>query len=175
MRRELRFAFVIVVALLSATMCAAQQPNTDTDVLTPVTVKTDLYPANADAKKEIEGALIFAGNENKRVMLVFGGNWCYDCHVLDRALHEGDAGKIVKESYLLVHVDIGEGDKNLDLVKKYETTLDFGVPTVVLLNGSGHVIYSSTKGEFEPARKMMKKDLVGFLNEWKSAVVIRPK
>jgi len=175
MKREFQLAFAIVIALISAVTCAAQQPNTNGDVLTPVTVKTDLYPANADAKKEIAGALTFAANENKRVMLIFGGNWCYDCHVLDRALHEGDAGKIVKESYLLVHVDIGEGDKNLDLVKKYETTLDFGVPTVVLLNGSGRVIYSSTKGEFEPARKMMKKDLVGFLNEWKSAAVIRPK
>jgi thiol:disulfide interchange protein len=165
----------IVLALFSATICRAQRPTAGGDVLTPVTVKTDLYPATADAKREIEGALTFAANENKRVMLIFGGNWCYDCHVLDQALHEGDAGKIVKESYLLVHVDIGEGDKNLDLVKKYETTLDFGVPTVVLLNGAGHVIYSSTKGEFEPARKMMKKDLVAFLNEWKSAAVIRTK
>lgn len=172
--RRLSLAFVTLIVCLAGSV-AAQQPNTNGDVLTPVTVKTDLYPANADAKKEIEGALTFAANENKRVMLIFGGNWCYDCHVLDQALHEGEAAKIVKESFLLVHVDIGEGNKNLDLVKKYETTLDFGVPTVVLLNGAGHVIYSSTKGEFEPARKMMKKDLVAFLNEWKSAVIVRPK
>jgi len=163
-----------MLALLSATMCAAQKPNTDGDVLTPVTVKTDLYPANADANKEIEDALKIAASNNKRVMLIFGGNWCYDCHVLDQALHEGEAGKLFKEHFLLVHVNIGEGDKNLDLVKKYETTLDFGVPAVVLLNGSGRVIYSSTKGEFEPARRMMKKDLVAFLNEWKSVVVVAP-
>jgi hypothetical protein len=31
------------------------------------------------------------------------------------------------------------------------------------------VIYSSTKGEFEAARRMMKKDLVAFLNQWKAA------
>ena len=171
-----RLCFLTILLLTCfARFATAQQPNGNDDVLKPVTVKTDLYPANADAKKEIAGALTFAANENKRVMLIFGGNWCYDCHVLDQALHDGEAGKIVKESFLLVHVDIGEGDKNLDLVKKYETTLDFGVPTVVLLNGAGHVIYSSTKGEFEPARKMMKKDLVAFLTEWKSAAVIRPK
>jgi len=104
---------------------------------------------------------------NKRVLLIFGGNWCYDCHVLDQALHEGDAAKIIKESFLLVHVDIGEGDKNLDLVKKYETTLGFGVPTVVIIDDEGRVIYSSTKGEFEAARQMMKKDLVAFLTRWR--------
>ena len=165
----------MVLVLCSAAICLAQTPNAGDDVLKPVTVKTDLYPANADAHKEIEEALKVAASNNQRVMLIFGGNWCYDCHVLDQALHEGEAAKIFKDHFLLVHVDIGEGDKNLDLVKKYETTLDYGVPTVVLLNGSGRVIYSSTKGEFEQARRMMKKDLIAFLNEWKSTVIVRPK
>ena len=171
--RRILFSVIVLITCLAGSI-AAQRPGNGDDVLKPVTVKTDLYPANADAKKEIDDALTIAANQNQRVMLIFGGNWCYDCHVLDQALHEGEAGKIFKDHFLLVHVDIGEGDKNLDLVKKYETTLDFGVPTVVLLNGSGRVIYSSTKGEFEPARRMMKKDLIAFLNEWKSVVVARP-
>ena len=170
----MKFGLAIAIALFSATICLAQQPNANDDLLKPVAVKTDLYPANADAKKEIEDALKIAANDNRRVMLIFGGNWCYDCHVLDQGLHEGEAGKILSEGFLIVHVDIGEGNKNLDLVTKYETTLDFGVPTVVLLNGTGRVIYSSTKGEFEASRKMMTKDLVAFLNQWKPVVVIRP-
>jgi thioredoxin 1 len=165
------FAASTFLALLCTTAVTAQQPAGE-DTLTPVTTKHDLYPAAADAKKEIAEALKIASSDNKRVMLIFGGNWCYDCHVLDQALHEGEAGKIANANFLLVHVDIGEGNKNLDLVTKYETTLDLGVPTVVLLNGAGHVIYSSTKGEFEAARKMMKHDLVAFLNQWKPAVVI---
>jgi len=170
---RLLFSTAVLLTCLAISV-AAQSSSGSEEVLKPVTVKTDLYPANADANKEIEEALKIAATNNKRVMLIFGGNWCYDCHVLDQALHEGDAGKIFKDHFLLVHVDIGEGDKNLDLVKKYETTLDAGVPTVVLLNGSGRVIYSSTKGEFEPARRMMKKDLLAFLNQWKSVVVARP-
>jgi thiol:disulfide interchange protein len=118
-----------------------------------------------------------ASTEKKRVMLIFGGNWCYDCHVLDRALHEGTAGKIVREKFLLVHVDIGEGDKNLDLLKTYHIPLEKGVPAVALLdpntpkgpNGpDGKLIYSSGDGEFEAARSMMKKDLVAFLTQWQS-------
>lgn len=174
MKKATTIISLLLLALFWAATCFGQQSNGNGDVLKPVAVKTDLYPANADAKKEIEDALKIAADSNKRVMLIFGGNWCYDCHVLDQGLHEGEAGKIFKDHFLLVHVDIGEGDKNLELVKKYETTLDRGVPTVVLLNGSGRVIYSSTKGEFEPARRMMKKDLIAFLNEWKSTVVVRP-
>ncbi len=136
-------------------------------LLAPVTVKTNLYPETADAKKEIDEALKQAVTEKKRVLLVFGGNWCYDCHVLDRALHEGEAGKVMKDSFLLVHVDIGEADKNLDLVKKYKTTLDKGVPVVVMLGSDGRLLYGSNEGEFEAARSMMKKDLVAFLLKWK--------
>jgi thiol:disulfide interchange protein len=139
----------------------------DSGVLEPVITKKDLYPADADAKKEIDAALKQAVVDKKRVLLIFGANWCYDCHVLDRALHEGAAGEIVKESFLLAHVDIGEGDKNLDLLKTYHIPLEKGVPAVAILDRDGRLLYSSGDGEFEAARRMMKKDLVAFLLSWK--------
>ena len=158
-----------LATLLLASVCFSQKlpRQTADEVLEPISVKTDLYPADADAKKEIDEALKLAARDKKRVLLILGGNWCYDCHVLDRALHEGEAGKVARKHFLLVHVDIGEGDKNLDLVKKYKTTLDKGVPVVVVLNTDGNSLYSSDDGEFEAARKMMKKDLVAFLMRWK--------
>ena len=163
-------AITVPFALLLLTFVAFGQTPTgqhNDGVLEPVAAKKDLYPAGADAKKEIDDALRQASIEKKRVLLIFGGNWCYDCHVLDRALHEGAAGKIVKESFLLVHVDIGEGDKNLDLTKLYKIPLDKGVPAVAILDGGGKLLYSSGEGEFEAARRMMKKDLVRFLWIWK--------
>jgi thiol:disulfide interchange protein len=161
-------AFFAILLLIAATPFGQKKSNQDDiGTLEPVSNKKDLYPANADAKKEIDEALKQAVTDKKRVLLVFGGNWCYDCHVLDRALHEGAAGKIVEESFLLVHVDIGEGDKNLELVMKYKTTLDKGVPVVVILRADSSVLYSSNDGEFEAARKMMKKDLAAFLTNWK--------
>src|SRR2546421_9139915 len=65
--------------------------------LQPPTTKKDLYPANVDANEEIDEALKHAVRDHKRVLLVFGGNWCYDCHVLDPALHQGTAGEVVEE------------------------------------------------------------------------------
>jgi thiol:disulfide interchange protein len=159
--------FFTTILLLLAVRPLLAQSSTRPEVLDPVLVKTDLYPANADANKEIDQALKKSAAEHKRVILIFGANWCYDCHVLDRALHEGEAGKIVKENFILVHVDIGEADKNLELVKKYKIPLDKGVPAVAILEADGSEIYSSGEGEFEAARRMMKKDLLAFLNRWK--------
>jgi len=165
----------IVVAGLSGALvwgCPAfsqtPSPPDANGVLEPATVKKDLYPVDADAKKEIEEALKLAASQHKRVMLIFGANWCYDCHVLDRALHEGTAGEIVKKSFVLVHVDIGEGEKNPDLLKTYKIPLDKGVPAVAVLASNGRLLYSSGDGELEASRKIMKRDLVASLLRWKA-------
>ena len=158
----------LLFALLFAAQIHGQEPQSaNSEILEPVTAKKDLYPVNADAKKEIDEALKRALDEKKRVLLVFGGNWCYDCHVLDQALHDGDAGKIVSQNFLLVNVDIGEGEKNPDLLKTYKIPLDKGVPAVAVLESNGRLLYRSGEGEFEAARRMLKKDLVAFLNKWK--------
>src|SRR6266404_4553275 len=159
---------VLAAALLPSSPALSQKPSlpADNGVLDPITAKTDLYPADVDAKKEIEVALKLAVTDHKRLLLVFGANWCYDCHVLDRALHEGAAEKIMSQSFVLVHVDIGEANKNLDLAKQYRIPLEKGVPAVAILGSDGELLYGSRDGEFEAARKMMKKDLVAFLNRW---------
>ena len=162
-------AVLLCGSLVFASVSTSQKPlqQDDNVLLEPVAVKKDLYPADSNAKNEIVEALKRATKQKKRVLLIFGGNWCYDCHVLDRALHEGAAGEIMKKSFLLVDVDIGEADKNLDLARQYKIPLEKGVPAVAILDGAGTLLYSSGDGEFEAARRMMKKDLVAFLLRWK--------
>jgi|SRR5215510_1299824 len=157
--------FLFVLSLHAGAL--AQTATPPGDVLEPVASRTDLYPANADANKEIDEALKTATSDHKRVLLIFGANWCYDCHVLDQALHQGEAGTIVKENYIIVHVDTGEADKNLDLARKYKIPLDKGVPAVAILDSNGDLIYGSIVGEFEAARRMMKNDLIAFLQHWR--------
>ena len=167
MRIQIPSLILLLCVIPLAAHAALQKPvSQGNQALDPVAHKTDLYSADADATKEIDEALKVAAADNKRVMLLFGGNWCYDCHVLDRALREGAAGEIVKESFVLVHVDIGEGEKNPELVKRYKIKLDRGVPVVAILASDGKRIYSSNDGEFEAARRMMKRDLVAFLVRW---------
>ena len=67
--------------------------------------KKDIYSATADAHAEIKEALDKASTEHKRVIVVFGAKWCYDCHVLDAAFHRSDLAPIVAANYEVVHVD----------------------------------------------------------------------
>ena len=129
--------------------------------------RKDLYPADADAWREINEALKTAAKSRKRLLLVFGGNWCYDCHVLDAAFHLPEIAPTLNRNFLVVHVDVGEYNKNLDLAKKYEVPLEKGVPAAAVLDSDGKLLVSQKNQEFEKARSMAPEDILAFLNRWK--------
>jgi ketosteroid isomerase-like protein len=134
----------------------------------PQPIKTkDIYPADANAKEEIANALKTAAKSGKRVLLVFGGNWCYDCHVLDEAFHSAEIAPTLNRNYVVVHVDIGEYDKNLDVAERYGVPLKKGVPAAAVLASDGKPLFSQKNGEFEKARSMAPEDILAFLNKWK--------
>jgi thioredoxin family protein len=109
----------------------------------------DIYPADANPSQEIAEALYSAATFRKRVLVVFGGNWCFDCHVLDEAFHSPEIAPTLNKFFLVVHVDIGEMNKNLDIAKKYGVPLDRGVPAVAVLDSDGKLLFSQKRGEFE--------------------------
>jgi ketosteroid isomerase-like protein len=135
----------------------------------PAKPNVDLYPAPEDAAPEIRNALAAAAKDHKRVILVFGGNWCYDCHVLDAAFRSRELAPIVEANYHLVHVNIGDMDKNLDVAKKYQVPLDKGVPVLAVLDPNGTVVFSQQHGEFESSVKIGPEDVTAFLEKWKPA------
>jgi thioredoxin 1 len=126
-----------------------------------------IYDEGADARAEIKNALEKATTEHKRVILVFGANWCYDCHVLDKAFHSPDLEPIVAANYEVVHVDIGRGEKNQDLMKKYDVPMKRGIPGLAVVDADGKLVYSQKNGEFENARALAQEDFRAFLEKWK--------
>jgi len=132
----------------------------------PTRLNPKLYDPQADAKLEIKEALERAAPEHKNVLLVFGGNWCYDCHVLDLAFHHPEVQPILDAHYIVVHVDVGEFDKNLDLVEKYELPLKKGVPALAVVAPDGKLVFSQRNGEFESARSLAPEDVIAFLEKW---------
>jgi Thioredoxin-like len=133
----------------------------------PAKPNPQLYPEPEESRAEIVSALAAARKDHKRVLLVFGGNWCYDCHVLDAAFHSRAISPLVNENYHVVHVNVGDYDKNLDLAKKYEIPLNKGVPSLAILDPDGKLIVSQKKGEFESTVRIGPGDVVQFLKQWK--------
>ena len=128
----------------------------------------NLYDKDADAGIEIKEAEAKAKKAHERILLVFGANWCYDCHVLDRAFHQPDVAALLKGNFQVVHVDIGEdGKKNNNVAAEYHVPLDKGVPALAVLDANGKLLYSQENGEWESARSMDPDDVIKFLEKWK--------
>ena len=127
----------------------------------------DIYPDPSQAKADLAVALKQAAANHKRVIVDFGGNWCGDCHVLDMYFHNPQNRPILDANYILVHVNVGQYDANLDLARRYGIPLEKGVPALVVLSDKGKVLYSQKSGEFEAMRRMEPSTVTNFLVQWK--------
>jgi thioredoxin-related protein len=134
----------------------------------PSDMKKNIYPADADARAEIKEAEERATPEHKRLLLVFGANWCFDCHVLDLAFHGPALAPIVAANYEVVHIDLGPDEhKNADLVQQFQVPLDKGIPALAVAESDGTLVVSQKNGEFEDARGLTPEVLTEFLNKWR--------
>lgn len=126
-----------------------------------------IYPDPGQAQADIAAALKVAAQTHKRVLLDFGGNWCGDCIVLDMYFHNEQNRGLLEGNYVLVHVNVGQYDANLDLAKKYGIPLEKGVPAVAVLNETGKLLYSQQSGQFESMRRLAPETVTRFLTQWK--------
>jgi thioredoxin 1 len=134
----------------------------------PLSLDKTIYPAQANAREEIREAERRAAKANKRVLVVFGADWCYDCHVLDKAFQRRDIAAALTPNYEVVHVDVGRGEKNQDLMNEYAVPMKRGIPAIAILDSSGKLLFSQRNGEWERARALGPEDLIALLRKWKS-------
>lgn len=163
-------SWIFVAAIFVAAVATAQFKRVP--LQPPAQPNPQLYRADANATQDIRRALATAGKQHKNVLLDFGGNWCIDCHVLDNAFHQPRIAPLLNDNYIVVHVDVGKYDKNLDLAKKYHVDLQKGVPSLAVLDALGKVLYAT--GDFERARMMSEDDVIQFLAKWKPPAAANP-
>ncbi len=131
----------------------------------------DVYPDPVRAKSDLAHALKVATATHKRILLDFGGNWCGDCHVLDYYLHNAQNQPILDANFVVVDVNVGHYDANLDLAKEYGIPLEKGVPALAVLTEKGKLLYSQKNGQFERMGSLQPSAITEFLLQWKP---IRP-
>ena len=76
------------------------------------------YDEAADAKAEIQAALVEAQKSKVPVLVVFGANWCGDCKVLDMAFKNGTSAPLINKSFKVVKVNVGRFDRNVEIAER---------------------------------------------------------
>jgi thiol:disulfide interchange protein len=127
----------------------------------------EIFPDPSQAKADLAAALKIAAQNHKRILLDFGGNWCGDCQVLDLYFHDAKNRPILEANFVLVDINIGHMDANLDIAAHYQIPLNKGVPALAVLSEKGTLLYSQKGGEFENMRNLESSALTTFLVQWK--------
>ena len=144
--------FLAVYALVMGAAKAASQP---------------VYDEHADAAREIAAAVSRASKTGKNVVLIFGANWCPDCHALDAQMHRPALARLIARDYVVVKIDVGRFDKNLDIGARYGVPISKGIPAIAVLSPQGKLLYAQSQGQFANARLMPYRDFSEFFEKWK--------
>src|ERR1041385_7358109 len=123
------------------------------------------YDESADAKAAVQQALAAAKESRTPVFVIFGANWCEDCRALDRAIQSGRSAQLLGREFKVVKVDIGNFDRNLDLVAAYGNPIKKGIPAAVVLSPNNEVLYATRAGELADARRMSESGIYDFLRK----------
>ena len=163
--RSKSIALAAVACLLLLSAGCRQAPDETPETEEPG--RAVIYPDGAQAQQDIAAALARAAREKKRVLLDFGGNWCGDCQVLEIYFHDPSNRSLLEANYVLVPVNIGRYDENLDIAAKYGVPVSKGVPALAVLTPDGQLVYSQRNAEFESMRKLDSASVTAFLLQWK--------
>ncbi len=125
-----------------------------------------IYDESADGAKQIEEALARVKKENKRVLLMFGANWCGWCHRLHQ-LFESDAqiAAKLKQDFVVVLIDVNKSH-NADVNQRYGNPTRFGLPVLVVLDAEGKALTTQDTGKLEEGDHHDPAKVLAFLNQW---------
>jgi len=121
------------------------------------------YDEAASPSAQLPAALERARASGKRVLIVFGANWCPDCRALDHEFHASqEVSKLIDKRYVVLKVDVGHFDKNLDFARLYGEPIAKGIPSVVVVTPKNEVVYETRAGELANARAMGDQAMANF-------------
>lgn len=161
---------------IAAPAVAAAAPAPKVSIDSFAQLKTPLpYPYNEKASETAVDAAVAkaraqALKEHKLLLIDLGGNWCGDCRVLAGTIELPELKRFVDDHYVLVTVDVGRFDKNLQVPAAYgiHKRLE-GVPSLLVVDprnnkllDEGHV------SALADARHMTPQALADWLAQWTS-------
>lgn len=125
------------------------------------------YQADANPQTALTQALAKSKSNNKLVLVVFGSDWCPDCRSLNKKMSEAPLNKTIKQHFTVMHVDIGNWDKNMKFTEKFGKPVSNGIPSIAILDNEQNIKYVSLGGDLATARSSKTTSL----NTWFEKVI----
>ena len=123
----------------------------------PLPYNGDIYSEN-----DIEIFLDSSIRKSKQPIIIFGGNWCPDCRILEGTLLLPTIKKYMIEHYEIMHVDVGRYDKNMTLMSYFKIPKEEGVPRVLVFDNKKNIINIESTKEWTTARDRKQQEIFNY-------------
>lgn len=174
----MRLAVPALLAL-TLTLAACGRDTGDRVIETPAIpdeiafeIPDNAYAAAPPAMAALDAAFAEAARENKRVLAIFGGDWCPDCRIFAGMLTIPAMADFVGAHFVTVRIDAERtGELNADAIARFgfDTGLA-GYPTVVLVTAGGQVVNRADAAQWRTARDRRPQEVA----DWLAALVTAP-
>jgi thiol:disulfide interchange protein len=167
--------FRYMAAALAATLAFAPAWGATAPKVTSIASLAELqtplpypYAENANADADVNAALAKARAEHKRAFIDLGGNWCGDCRVLAGLMELPEIKAFVEAHYVVVDVDVGRFNKNLQIPARWGITQRLeGVPAVLIVDpNTNALIDEGHVAALADARHMDPQSITDWIAQW---------
>jgi thioredoxin-related protein len=165
----------VVAMMLSGAALAQEDGKEQAKPPSPATRKA-IYDKQADAREQVVKATAQAKRDSKRVLLMFGGDWCGWCHKLHELfVNNPEIRKTLVDEYVMVMVEL-ESPNATDLLKTCKAALSsdelqkgVGYPFLAVLDNEGKVVTAQRTDPLEEGDHHDPKKVHAFLSRWVAA------
>ena len=120
------------------------------------------YNGEIYTKNDIENFLVNSISKSKQPIIIFGGNWCPDCRILEGTLQLPTIKKYMIKHYKIMHVDIGRYDKNMNLISYFKIPEEEGVPRILVFDNKKNILNMDSTQEWRTARDRNKQEIFNY-------------
>ena len=154
------------------TLIVSMNGFTDFDRLGPEDILITPLPLPYDEKVvdslQLDEFIDLSISRGKQPVVIFGGNWCPDCRILEGTLAMPTIKKFLQKHYQVMHIDIGRYDRNMELMDHLNIESKKGVPRVVILDLEKNIVNSSTSSEWTTARDRKQQEIYNYFQKFVS-------
>jgi thiol-disulfide isomerase/thioredoxin len=171
MKPWIALALIASLTLPAGLSQAAAAPSVGIDSFSQLKTPLPLpYDQKADAEAQVKSAAARARAAHKLLLIDLGGDWCADCRIVAGVMALPTISPFVAKHYVLVTVDVGHMNRNLEIPSRYGVKRLDAVPALLVIDPKAGVLLNrSDIFALGDARHMSPQSLADWLAKWPAA------